>query len=447
MQRQGCHILVGTPGRLADILEDPNSRVSLPKLQTLVYDEADRLLDAGFAGELDVIKSHTPKESDDTMQTLFFSATIPKEVVHLVRSNLRKGFRFVKCVRDDEQPTHERVPQKAIVTRGMENMMPALYELCHREIKNARVPGSRPFKAIIFFNMNAEVMITRQVLDSLSNGKIRDHPLKPAKVFHMSSRLTQAQRTFTTQMFRKAESAILLSSDVTARGMDFPDVTHVIQYGLPRGRDQYVHRLGRTARAGKEGEGWLIVNRDNARELASTFGEFPIEEDSSIITARIDLTAESEIPEESAKYIKDVLAGFSRVEKFDLEDLYRLLLATNSTVPKPKMVQVMNDLARCGWGLDQLPSVTRQWAGKVGYGNTHGLNMSEGDRSYRRQPGFDNDRRGQMRRGQYGADPERDAFEDMGFGNNRTSRGSFSPRSASPRFSEPRRGFGARERY
>lgn len=133
MQREGCHILVGTPGRVKDIISDPSNNITLDKVHTFVLDEADRLLDIGFAPEIKEIASYMPKS--DSRQTLMFSATVPKEVVSLVRQILRPNFKFVRTVDPNEAPTHEKVPQKVVFLRGLQNQIPAIMEIAHSAIE------------------------------------------------------------------------------------------------------------------------------------------------------------------------------------------------------------------------------------------------------------------------------------------------------------------------
>ena len=129
IQQEGCHLLIGTPGRLKDILSDPWTGVSAPKLNTLILDEADRLLDQGFAPDVEEIQSLLPDPTKVDRQTLMFSATVPREVMQMVRQTLKPDFKHVNTVREDEVPTHHRVPQKLVYTRGLENSLPALLEL------------------------------------------------------------------------------------------------------------------------------------------------------------------------------------------------------------------------------------------------------------------------------------------------------------------------------
>lgn len=253
-QREGCHLLVATPGRLSDLLTDEYSGIRAPALTTLVLDEADRLLDDGFSRDVEDIIALLPNRNQVDRQTLLFSATVPREVMALVRRTLKPDYHFVQTVGKGDVETHERIPQKLVVVPGLENIMPSLLELCKREIDKAmnaqRTGGqARPFKAIVYFSSTANVELGARIFENLRSEKATSqfgqHPLYPAEISEMHGQLTQQQRTRISERFRRAQSAILFSTDVTARGMDFPNVTHVIQIGLPPNRDQYIHRIGR----------------------------------------------------------------------------------------------------------------------------------------------------------------------------------------------------------
>ncbi|KAJ9667618.1 hypothetical protein H2201_002153 [Coniosporium apollinis] len=375
MQNQGVHLLIGTPGRLKDILSDEYSGVQAPKLSAMVLDEADRLLDDGFWPEIKEIQRYLPDQKERERQTLMFSATIPREVVQLVRQTLKPGFHFVKCVRDDEEPTHTRVPQKLVLTGGLENRFPTLYELMKREVEAAAKPGARPFKAIVYFNSTADVELAHSVFRSLQ-GSARRGPLYPAQIFEIHGKLSQQQRTRSSDRFREATSGILLSSDVTARGMDFPNVTHVIQVGLPTSRDTYVHRIGRTARAGKEGEGWLILSEIDRRELRSRLRDLPLNEDTSLQAAKVDMTEEGQIPESVAQILEDVGNAFRDADPAELANAYRSYIGTYGWYPdKQRMVDAINDLAKFGWGLERTPKLSSGTAHKLGLSRVRGLNL------------------------------------------------------------------------
>jgi len=389
IQREGCHILVGTPGRLKDIFSDKYSGVEAPGLDALVFDEADRLLDQGFWPEIQEIISLLPKPEEKTRQTLMFSATVPNEVQRLVKQTLRPGFDFVKTVRDDEEPTHARVPQHLVTVNGLENTVPAIVELCKNAIADAQQPDARPFKAIIYFNSTAEVTLASAALTELPvdedsvvpqqspRSRYRDVPsaLYPARIFEIHSRLSQAQRTRASDNFRKCSSGILVSSDVTARGMDFPNVTHVIQVGMPRDRETYIHRIGRTARAGKEGQGWLISPMIEAQELPRKLNDLPLQKDTTLATASVDMTREADVPRSAATVLSQVAEAYKRVPMQLKADAYKGYIGTYGFIRKKALVKAINNLSRYAWGMATPPEVSSKLASRVGLSRVPGMNI------------------------------------------------------------------------
>lgn len=387
IQREGCHILVGTPGRLKDILSDPYSKVEAPDLSALVFDEADRLLDQGFWPEIQEIMRLLPTPAEKERQTLMFSATVPKEVISVVRGTLKPGFQFVKCVRDDEEPTHTRVPQMLVTTKGMENNLPAMTELCLREInKHKNDPENvRPFKAIVYFGSTAEVTLAASSLHKLQAPESdtdtdafgsREHPFgRRTRILEIHSKLTQGARTKAAENFRKADSGILLSSDVTARGMDFPNVTHVIQMGLPSSVEQYIHRIGRTARAGKEGEGWLILNQIEDQEARYRFGgKIPLKRDESLETAALDLTQEAQVSPSAGKILNMCQAALRRIEPIEKIKAYKALLGVYQWYGrKGALIDALNDLSRVGWSMRSPPAIAPMLAQRLGLSRVPGV--------------------------------------------------------------------------
>ncbi|KAI5248976.1 DEAD-domain-containing protein [Aureobasidium subglaciale] len=390
IQRQGCHILVGTPGRLKDIFSDKYSGVEAPGLDALVFDEADRLLDQGFWPEIQEIMELLPKPEEKSRQTLMFSATVPQEVQRLVKTTLRPGYEFVKTVRDDEEPTHARVPQYLVTVNGLENTVPAIVELCKNAVADAQQPDGRPFKAIIYFNSTAEVTLASAALTELpvdedsmppeeptGRSRYRDvrGALYPARIFEIHSRLSQAQRTRASDNFRKCSSGILVSSDVTARGMDFPNVTHVIQVGIPRDRETYIHRIGRTARAGREGQGWLISPILEAQELPRKLRDLPLQKDDTITTATVDMTREADVPKSAATILSQVAESYKRIPMQLKADAYRGYIGTYGFVRKNALVKAINNLSRYAWGMSTPPEISSALASRVGLTRIPGLNI------------------------------------------------------------------------
>jgi ATP-dependent RNA helicase MSS116, mitochondrial len=416
MQRQGCHILVGTPGRIKDIISDPDSRVTLNNIQTFVLDEADRLLDIGFAPDIKEIESYMPNRRERDRQTLMFSATIPKTVVGLVRDILKADFKFIRASDPDEQPTHERIPQKVVYLPGFQNLMPAVVEIATKAIEaNKQDPqNNRPFKAIIFMQSLNEVALMKKWLDNLRDtstggpGAMFKHPLSPCKVFEMSSQLTQRERSFNTDNFRRSESGILVCSDVAARGMDFPDVTHVIQTHYPQSIDQYIHRVGRTGRAGKDGIGYLLLQNDERRNFSREYArDLKLKEDSELVTASVDMTQPAELPAHVARIMSVVEAGARAVPYGVKGSAYRTMLSAKSQAGRDKQstVDMMNELSRYGFGLETPPSVSQGFASKLGFHRTTGLNFESDS--------FDDRRGGPGGRGGFG---RRDDDRDGGYG-------------------------------
>ncbi|KAI9794479.1 MAG: hypothetical protein M1833_000392 [Piccolia ochrophora] len=390
MQRQGCHLLVGTPGRLKDILSDPMTGVTTPDLKALVLDEADRLLDDGFWPEIQEIQRLLPERSRIDRQTLMFSATVPPEVMSMVQQTMKKGFKIVRTVQEGEQPTHARVDQKVVNVGGLENLLPTLLELCQKGIERSTATESSmskapPFKAIVYFGSTANVTLAASIFRNLCTpGKnVYDrHPLFPARIMEMHARLSQAQRTAASQAFRNAQSAILFSSDVTARGMDFPNVTHVIQVGVPSTRDAYIHRLGRTARAEKTGEGWLLVADIEMREAGHRLREFPIEPDHSLQCARVDMSAPAQLPSPVAQTLTQVTEATKMVPITEKAKAFFTNLSGLAYAPKQKVVDAVNRLSKYGWGLDSPPTVPVGLAQKLGFGAVRDLNTRHGRESF-----------------------------------------------------------------
>ncbi|KAI9722120.1 MAG: hypothetical protein M1828_004934 [Chrysothrix sp. TS-e1954] len=377
MRSQGCHILVGTPGRLKDIL---STEVEAPRLSAFVLDEADRLMDQGFWPEIQAIQDLLPNRNSKDRQTMMFSATIPQDVVSLVRQTMKPGLHYVKTVRDDEEPTHVNVKQHMVIVPGLENQLPAVMELCQNELEAAQDPnsGKRPFKAIIYFNATAETELASQLFLDMRMGGAAP-ALKNTRIFDIHSKLSQSQRTAAADHFRRAKSAILMSSDVTARGMDFPDVTHVIQVGVPQNRDAYIHRIGRTARAGKEGEGWIILPQHIVQEARHRLTDLPIELNNSLETASVNFSrTDGEDPADlspaSKKLFDDFRAAARTLPPDTTKAVYKSYFGTLQFVRnKQWLVDSINRLARVQWGLSTPPSISSMLISKLGLRGLAGL--------------------------------------------------------------------------
>ncbi|KAG8528135.1 uncharacterized protein KY384_007051 [Bacidia gigantensis] len=381
IQRLGCHILIGTPGRLKDILSDRYSQVQAPNLSAFVLDEADRLLDQGFAPDIQDIQSHLPKRQDVDRQTLLYSATVPKEIMQIVRATMKKDFRFVRTVKQGEQQTHERVPQKLVNVGDRVNQMPALVELCIRELQNST--QEQPFKAIVYFGTTADVSLAAAIIRRLQPRSFRDQ--KPSatsipqstSIIEMHARLSQPERTRASSEFRQAQSAILLSSDVTARGMDFPNVTHIIQVGLPPSEEQYVHRIGRTARAGKTGVAWLLITDLEVREASFRLPDMPLKDDQSLETPQVR-DIEEDVPGllNATQISKQVIEATRSVPAGLKSKAYAAALGVNQWMRnKQRLIDSLNRVSEYSWGLTSPPGISRMVVQRLGLAGIQGLNI------------------------------------------------------------------------
>ena len=428
---EGCHVLVGTPGRLNDILSDRYSQIRAPNLSCFVLDEADRLLDQGFAPDIRAIQDLLPNRREVDRQTLLYSATVPREVMQVVRQTMKPDFQFVRTVQEGEQQTHEKVPQKLVNVGGFENLMPALLELCKREMNPAAGTSgapARPFKAIVYFGATADVALAASVLNNLrkpGTSIFHPGPLHPAKIIEIHAKLTQVARTRAADDFRRAESGILLSSDVTARGMDFPNVTHVIQVGLPPSEEQYVHRIGRTARGDKTGEGWILLTNLEAKEIRRKLPNMPLQPNKTLETATVDMKKNAQLPEHTAKTLTQIGDAMKMVPRGLKVGSYMAALGLFQWYGnKQVLLDALNDRVKYGWGMETPPLVSRVLASKLKLSGLEGINIGREEREsnvgdYAKDRGmrggswsgggrgsYGSDRKGGGGRGGYGSDRE-----------------------------------------
>jgi ATP-dependent RNA helicase MSS116 len=427
-RQEGCHILVATPGRLKDLLSDEYSGIRAPGLTTFVLDEADRLLDDGFSKDIEEINDLLPSTREVDRQTLLFSATVPREVMHLVKRTLKPDFHFVQTVKEGDLATHEKVPQNMVTVAGYENMMPAVYELCKRQVDLAAKGEGLPFKAIVYFQSTANVQLSYRIFDNLvdqSGGRFGKSPLYPAEVSQIHGQLTQERRTMVTDRFRRAKSAILFSTDVTARGMDFPNVTHVIQVGLPSNREQYIHRVGRTGRGDKTGEAFLFIHEVEQYSAGRSLRGLPIKQNTSLATASIDMTKDAQLPASQADILSQIGAATKMVDRDTKQAAYMGMLGGMKGVQGG--IHALNQWTKFGWGWEEPPQIgaglaqrlgIRESASNIGGGRSFGGDRGFGSRGNDRGFGGGNDRGFGGSRGG-GSDRGFGGGNDRGFGGSR----------------------------
>jgi len=245
---RGVDVLIATPGRLLDHFE--RGKLLLTGVQIMVVDEADRMLDMGFIPDIERIFQLTPF----TRQTLFFSATMAPEIERITNTFLHTP---VKVEVARQATTSETIEQKLI------EITPARRDTAaknKRELLRAliRSEGEACTNAIIFCNRKTEVDIVAKSL------KAHDFNASP-----IHGDLEQSQRMRTLDGFRDGSVRFLVASDVAARGLDIPAVSHVFNFDVPSHAEDYVHRIGRTGRAGRKGRAFTIATPADEKYLAA----------------------------------------------------------------------------------------------------------------------------------------------------------------------------------
>uniref|UniRef100_A0A5B7BIP0 ATP-dependent RNA helicase n=1 Tax=Davidia involucrata TaxID=16924 RepID=A0A5B7BIP0_DAVIN len=342
IQANPCQILVATPGRLKDHIENTAGFATrLMGVKVLVLDEADHLLDMGFRKDIEKIIAAVPKQR----QTLLFSATVPQEVRQICHIALKRDHEFINTVQEGTEETHAQVRQMHLVA-PLDKHFSLLYVLLKEHIAD-----DVDYKVLVFCTT---AMVTRLVADLLGELNLN--------VREIHSRKPQSYRTRVSDEFRKSKGLILVTSDVSARGVDYPDVTLVIQVGLPSDREQYIHRLGRTGRKGKEGQGMLLLAPWEEFFL-STIKDLP--------------TTKAPVPMVDPDTTKKVERALSNVEMKNKEAAYQAWLGyynSNKNVGRDKyrLVELANEFSQ-SMGLDNPPAIPKLVLGKMGLRNVPGL--------------------------------------------------------------------------
>lgn len=231
--QQGCDILVATSGRFLDVLS--KKQMNLSFLEFLVLDEADKMLNLEFAAELDLILESIPKKR----QNLLFSATYPQKILNIAS---KITLNPVEVSIQEDVPTVESITQRAIEV-NRDNRGPLLRHLIKEE----------KLEHVLVF------MANKRATDNIAE-KFRKYGFA-AESFHGD--LLQEDRTYTLDEFKDKKIRILFATDIAARGLDIDNIECVVNYDLPRSPTDYIHRIGRTARAGKSGLAISFISHED----------------------------------------------------------------------------------------------------------------------------------------------------------------------------------------
>ncbi|HEU4838232.1 MAG TPA: DEAD/DEAH box helicase [Micavibrio sp.] len=236
---KGVDVLIATPGRLLDLFQ--RGSVLLNDIRILVIDEADRMLDMGFIPDIEKIVSLIPP----SRQTLLFSATMPPEIKRLTD-------RFLS------NPKEVSVAAPATTASTVEQFLVHTHPKDKKQTLARLLKQENPKNAFIFLNRKRDIGELATFL------KKQGYAAAP-----LHGDMVQAKRTETLQGFRNGDVKFLICSDVAARGLDISAVSHVFNYDVPMSPDDYVHRIGRTGRAGQSGRAWMLATNQDEKYLAN----------------------------------------------------------------------------------------------------------------------------------------------------------------------------------
>ncbi|PRW59356.1 DEAD box RNA helicase isoform B [Chlorella sorokiniana] len=344
-----CDVLVATPGRLIDHLENSGLAQKLQHIRTLVLDEADQLLEMGFRPAIERVLSFLPRDR----QTLLFSATMPQAVQQVAGLALKQQHSFIDTIGEEDSATNVQVEQSYALI-PMEQQFAAIYNVLRRHAEE-----TPDHKVIVFFTTARLTQYMAALIDAAG-----------LPVLEIHSRKSQSAREKASAQFRTARSAIMFSSDVSARGVDYPDVTLVLQIGVPSSREQYIHRLGRTARAGRTGRGVLLLMPEEQHFLRQ-LRDLPLAAEPGLPIT----------PQDNAA----VQAALGRVSRDHdrLPDMaYAAWLGFYNSAKgmgwdKPTLVQQANRFAGV-MGLSEPPALLKKTIGMMGLKGVPGLRIDSG---------------------------------------------------------------------
>jgi ATP-dependent RNA helicase MSS116, mitochondrial len=367
------NILVATPGRLVDhlkntVIRGKNFKDLISKVDVLILDEADRYMEMGE--DIPIILSSMQRKR----QNLLFSATVPDAVLDFLNNFMKKDYENIDCISSDgSNETSKIVQQSHIILK--KNFTTGVVETIRHFMENK----SSPSKIIVFFPTNNMVTFFAKLFN-FGLGSSGHY------VLEMHSKKTQSYRNTVSQRFREMKRGAMFTSDVSARGVDYPGVTHVIQVGLPSSQESYVHRLGRTGRAGTTGEGLLILTKTEVaflNMLKDRGIQIPVNTELQNMVDSDDPS--TKVRQELVPVMESITSGRNEALVKAAEDTYRSILGYYNgklkTVGSPgasKLVEFCNSLSK-QIGLSKPPKLSAKLAQKMGLLKVPGIELGDGD--------------------------------------------------------------------
>ncbi len=321
--RRGCHIVVGTPGRLNDHLRRKNLRIDAA--QTLILDEADIMLDMGFKEEVDAIMRHAP----DNREIWLFSATVKSGISSLMRTHMR-----------DTQSV--RVSRKQVAVAMTKQYFCVVPGRTRMRVLSRFIESATDFYGFIFCQTK------------ILTGDVAEKLIKLGyNVGALHGDMSQMQRNLVIKKFKNKEISILVATDVAARGIDVIGLSHVINYSVPEDHESYIHRIGRTGRAGKEGIAITLISKSELRLLKYIQQKFkvtiePIDvpDRATIIKARLH---------ETSRYLAKISEHVAPETLSDSDqELEKLVKELSPDEQRVVLVRVLHDKFLSSLGPDDL---------------------------------------------------------------------------------------------
>ena len=298
--KKGVSIIVATPGRLVDLIN--RKVVKLSEVKTVILDEADEMLNMGFKEDIDAILDSAPV----TKSVWLFSATMPKEVARIAKNYMN-------------DPLEVSIGHKNQSNENIEHIYSVVKERDRYEAVKRLIDFHPNIYGLIFCRTKRE---TATVAENLGREGYSAEPLH--------GDLTQPMRDRVMARFRSKEIQVLVATDVAARGIDVEDITHVINYNLPDDTENYTHRSGRTARAGKKGQSIVLISPKESykikaieKQMGQTFaqGKIPNAEEICEIQLMklIQNTIDIEVKEKDIeKFMPQILSSFESMDKSEI---------------------------------------------------------------------------------------------------------------------------------